>query len=323
MVNSQTRSDGPGSSIPSTHPDWMLDRRIIGHDPLDLTIVSSDLVHFHVHSHRLLANSSNNFNGRLSHPLSSHLDGHDFPTLKEAESGRILNVVLHVIYGTTEHIRSSQTTLSLTDILSVISTLQLYGISIRGVADPSSALFDAIVAHCPYSPLAVYIIGAKYNQDLHHIAKHASQYLLSLDLSSISDEAASDMGSVYLKRLVLLHTTRIREFKRIVSQSPPLHTPQQSCDSTPLARVWGLGSAYLAWIASADVEESVIDNIIGQLEAKLPCDACKAILREKGQRLTRDWAAVTVSILFAFFIETNGHEYKMLKLAFLENHFIT
>ena len=91
----------------------------------------------------------------------------------------------------------------------------------------------------------MYALAASHAPDLHHIAVHASRFLLSIEFSRITDEMASSMGPIYLLRLYTLLTGRTREFKRLLISAPKPHEPLPQCDSKILREAWTLATAFL------------------------------------------------------------------------------
>ena len=287
------------------HPDWMSGMSRPDVLSTDTILVSSDLVECYVHSQRLLGASVNGFNGKLPLPLSTikmndgveHRNPYESHSiLRLPEKGAILNIILLVAYGFKEKLLNHALALSFSDLLLVIPSLEMYGFPLQTSVSRSTPLFQAIVAFCPQSSFAVYCLGACYSYALHHVAQHASQYLLSLDLSTITDSMASDVGAVYLKHLFALQMFRTQEFKRLVVPPPRPHSPLSTCDSSRLSRTWDLGSALLTWVANAAVENSVIEAIVANMDAKMDCPSCEVALHDRGQDLINEWSLVRVSL---------------------------
>ena len=79
-----------------------------------------------------------------------------------------------------------------------------------------------------------------------------SGHLLAYDLSRISDALSIKMGSLYLRRLLILHTSRADALKNIVLAPPSSHPPTLICadrevSQARLTRAWAFAAAQLAW----------------------------------------------------------------------------
>lgn len=139
------------------------------------------------------------------------------------EDSPTLNVVLHAIYR-----------LSLTDYSPSLSTLKAaaqaltrYGIPLKSNMCPGMPLFDEMAAKIPTMALEIYTIAAE--NDLFDLACEASKHLLSLRISSITNEIALRLGPVYLCMLCNLLTERSYVLKRLVVQPPKQHVPTETC----------------------------------------------------------------------------------------------
>lgn len=286
----------------SVHPDWTY----IESKPADLVLLSCDSIGFYVHGERLLSASKNAFNDLLhqtdlpticpNHPKDS-LRTHQPFCLKVPNDHRVLNAVLHIIYGTIEDQRAACALLSLSEISLVLDGCKSYGIPLLPAFSQLSTLCDAVVAYCSCSPLLVYALAAAHSPELHHIAVHSSTYLININLMTITDEVASQMGAVYLNQLFLLHLRRTEAFKRLVIPAPTPHTPTPVCGSSPLHELWTRGTAFFSWIASSGVEDGMIMGVICSLMKEVYCQACKNAMLQRGQQLLHDWSLVPVSLL--------------------------
>jgi len=297
-----TTSGSTDTGMTSEHPDWALEKSLHGILP-DIVIVSSDAVHFYVYSLVLLSASHSEFGGLLTGvQLALDSPGGQFerwdrsglPMFLVQEIGSVFNIVLHTVHGTIEVVRPLLAALSLPNLTSVVAAINKYGIPLERSVAPSSPLYDALASHCPTTPLAVFILGASFSPASHEIAKYASQFLLSFDLSIVTDEVAILIGAVHMKRLYALQSNRKSAFKQLIVSPPSMHSPTPACDATELAQVWGLGTALLSWIASADVNNAAIEGVLHSLHGKLGCNKCRSALRRRGHQLVTDWASVEV-----------------------------
>ncbi|KLO19893.1 hypothetical protein SCHPADRAFT_935016 [Schizopora paradoxa] len=225
----------------------------------DLILSSSDAITFQVHRDHLLAASTNGFNEKLSAcKLEPDTEAVDRPTLVLPYSSVVLNVLLRVIYKEEGHLRVENT--SLVDVSSAIHAFK-----------------DVLAFHCQLSPsvaLEVCVLAASHAPDLHHIAVHASRFLLSIKFSRITDEIAAFMGPTYLLRLCQLLTGRTQEFKRLLLPTPQLHKPVPQCDTRVLREAWTLVTAFLMWHAAPDLGNGTIDGLKDTVIERIRCKRC-------------------------------------------------
>jgi hypothetical protein len=211
--------------------------------PTDLIIISSDSVFFYVHTHKLLAASTNGFNSLL--PLKE-LDRHEGAgnILPLHIDSVVFNILLHTIYNMSAvHYAPSPEA-----VIAVVESLEKHGLSVRTYLAPASPLSTLFLGTAPQAPIEFYAFAGAY--DLNHLAIPISSFLLSYSLASLSDELAVKMGPLYLKRLFFLHLGRVEALKRLLLPPPQPHGHTSNCDFTEqkkLSRAWALASAYLAW----------------------------------------------------------------------------
>lgn len=125
-----------------------------------------------------------------------------------------------------------------------------YGLDPRTFITPARPLFGLLLAQAPVFPLESYALAARY--ELEDLAVSSSSHLLSMSLSSLSDEMACRIGPLYLKRLFFLHFGRCEALKRVLLSPPHPHPVTPDCDLSEqkrLTRAWALAGAYLAWEA--------------------------------------------------------------------------
>lgn len=217
--------------------------------PPDLILLSRDSVFFYVHSDRLRDASANSFNSQLplepSKPSSSLEDG-NHAIVMLSESSQVLNVVLHTVYM----MSCSHFSPSLDEITQAVDSLRKYGVPLNTYIAPTLPLYSLILSRAPLFPIELYAVASE--NDLLELATAISSHLLAYNLSSLTDELATKIGPVYLKRLFFLHLGRNDALKRLLLSPPGLHGPQPGCDfneQKKLTRAWALATAYLAWDA--------------------------------------------------------------------------
>lgn len=275
------------------------------HVPADLILASVDSIRFHVHQDWLVAASINSFSGELSLPLRrdvaiidtgiSATGDQGLPVLDLPYAGAVVNLLLCAVYNRTASDSTQHPNTSLADLSDVVPALKEYGIPLQTSFAAPSVLYALMSSYCPHSALTVYAIAASHAPELHHLAEHASQFLLSFDLSTLTDEMASRMGAIYLRRLFMLHIDRAQAFRRLVLTPPNAHAPVARCDSGSLKQAWALATAYLTWSATPDVAETMIDAVLKAILDRAQCNACQVSLRQRFQDLKQSWALVKVS----------------------------
>ncbi|THH05708.1 hypothetical protein EW145_g4600 [Phellinidium pouzarii] len=258
--------------------------------PIDLIIVSSDSVFFYVQSQRLLSASDNEFNSHL--PIKRELLESD-PILTLPESSSVLNIVLHTIYN----MSCSHYSPSLADLSAAITALKVYGVPLQTSLAPGTPLSTTLLSYAPTNPLELYAIASAYG--LHEIAVSTSPHLLSYSLPSITDDMATRIGAVYLKKLFFLHLGRIEALKRLILTPPHPHAPTPTCDfveQKKLTRAWALASAYITWDVRPDMSASTIESALCPLVDHLSCDVCKVVLRDRIKDVVVQWSVVKRTI---------------------------
>ena len=211
--------------------------------PTDLIILSSDSVFFYVHTHKLIAASTNGFGSLL--PLKAQGQPEDAGAfLPLPHDSVVLNVLLHAIYN----MSAAHYAPSAQAVIAAVESFERYGLSVETYLAPVSPFYALFLGTAPQAPIEFYAIAGAYN--LMHLAIPISSFLLSYSLASLTDELVVKMGPLYLKRLVFLHLGRVEALKRLLLPPPQPHLPTANCDFTEqkkLTRAWALASAYLAW----------------------------------------------------------------------------
>ncbi|KAG6812325.1 hypothetical protein H0H92_003409 [Tricholoma furcatifolium] len=248
----------------------------------DLILLSDDNVFFYVHSTSILAASSNAFHSLLSKPLHS-------PVTNIPDPSPVLNIILHAVYD----IPCAHYAPSFAQLATVVKRLSYYGIDPKESISPNSHLYSLLLAHAPLYPLETYTLAASH--DLYDLAVATSSHLLSFSLPSLTDDMASAIGPVYLKRLFFLHFGRADALKRVLLSPPHPHPPTPHCDFSDqkkLTRAWALASAYLAWDARPDLPTSTLESALRPLEDHLSCQDCKQALQTRIRTLVVQWSMV-------------------------------
>ncbi|KDQ64281.1 hypothetical protein JAAARDRAFT_27906 [Jaapia argillacea MUCL 33604] len=260
--------------------------------PPDVVLLSTDVVFFYVHSHKLLGASNNGFNGLLPAAPSDDED-EATPIVHVPQHSTVLNVILHTIYN----MACVHYAHPLPVLCTAVDALGTYGVTARTYAAPSTPLFQHLLLHAPTNPIELYIFAASHS--LHDLAVMTSPHLLSFSLPTLTDEMATRMGPVYLKRLFFLHLGRSDALKRLLLPPPHPHAPTPWCDyveQKKLTRAWALAAAYLAWDARPDLSVPTMESALSPLGDQLSCDQCRHALTERIRNLTLQWSSVKRTI---------------------------
>ncbi|KAL1942504.1 hypothetical protein VTO73DRAFT_6106 [Trametes versicolor] len=259
----------------------------------DVILVSSNNVYFYAHRHRIINASFNLFCGLFLFDSASFSHGF-LPTLHLTESGDVINVVLHTMYGLScTHFHPALDTVE-----AALEAMIKYGLSMEIHAAPRyRPLHQLLLSRAPYHPIETYALAGKY--ELEELAVTVSGHLLSYDLSRVTDALATKMGPVYLKRLFLLHQTRMHALKQILLTPPAAHPTTPSCSPAErgqLTRAWALASAQIVWDATPSLSPNSLRAMLEPMRDKLECETCRLVLQQRIQEVVNAWSLVTPTI---------------------------
>ncbi|CAL1707892.1 unnamed protein product [Somion occarium] len=258
----------------------------------DFIIVSSDSVHFYVHVDKLLDASKNGFNSLLPLRPEDQKDGMEL-VLKLPETSSVLNIILHTIYT----ISCAHYSPTVDVIVEAVNSFPKYGIPVGTYVALWTPLYQLILSVAPYSAIEMYALAASH--DLYDLAVPISSHLLGFPLSSITDDLATRIGPVYLKRLVFLYLNRMRALKQLLLCPPRPHEATEKCDTLEqkkLTRAWALGAANLVWDARPDLSASSIISVLSFLTDGLTCTLCHDSLQARIRELVVQWSDVKTTI---------------------------
>ncbi|PBK71246.1 hypothetical protein ARMSODRAFT_955033 [Armillaria solidipes] len=246
--------------------------------PPDTRLGSSDLVLFLVHRHMLVDASTNRFNTLLDslRPFTTVPETSDF-----------LNIILHAVYG----LSCSQFRPTIDTLMTAVCLFPKYGLQPKRYIHPSSPLFSDIRYQMPLSPLMTYVVSSYY--ELEELAVITSGHLLSLDVSTMSEEMVEFISPVYLKRLFDLQQRRVDTLKRLSAVPPIPHPATPRCDfiaQKTLTRAWSLYTVRLLWDARADLTVGAIERTYRTLDDHVACFDCKCVLRERVKGIVIEWS---------------------------------
>lgn len=230
-------------------------------------MVTSDYVCFHLHSDTLLAATDNHFDHILVNFTpgdGGELEGSLMFTV--CETSTVFTVVVCAIYDLpfTDYGPSFET------LDGGIDALHTYGIIVRDIVTPNTPLFEILLTHAGDHAIELYTLAAHY--DMHDLAVAASSHLLAFTLSSLTDDAATRIGGVYLKRLFFMHLGRAEALRRLLLPPPYPHEPTAKCDRSAqatLTRAWSLAASSLAWDPRGTSVFSLSNVLISRRTAKI------------------------------------------------------
>ncbi|CAE6439376.1 unnamed protein product [Rhizoctonia solani] len=300
----------------------------------DLWLSSSDGVFFFVQRSRLLEGSSNLFGGLLLvmdekkkqskfapsvhesplvedisildptidlNSISAVEDVFNVPEPEEdvppiiplCEDAALLNIILLIVY----RLPMERYRPDLQLMCRAIPALVSYGYRLENLITPTSDAFRLLIAHSVTHPLVVYALAAGYN--LEHLAVASSRNTLGIELSHITDDLATVMGPIYLRRLFFLHLGRGDALKRLLLEPPAGHMPLPHCgpeDQKSLTRAWALAIAYMTVEAKPNTPPAMLSSGLSALGEHLECQKCRACLDERIQTVVQQWSMVGSTI---------------------------
>ncbi|KAH9944110.1 uncharacterized protein BXZ73DRAFT_96607 [Epithele typhae] len=271
ITSVHTPLDHPNAPTVSTvfHPMLLFD----GLAP-NFILLTTDGVHFYVHTHHIIAVSMD----RMGMLLPSN----------------VVNIMLHIIYG----IQCLQYAPNLETTETALEALHLqYGVSIQVHAAPHLPLYQLILSYAPFCPLEAYTVAAHYA--LEELAIATSNHLLAYDLSEVSDDAARKMGPIYLKRLFILHQSRLAALHDILFRPPREHEPAVGCSGEQRQQLtgdWIMTVEQLVWQASPSTSTDTLRSLLEPIGAAITCAQCAVMLQGRVQGVVNEWSAVKGTI---------------------------
>lgn len=225
--------------------------------PPDVALLSTNSILFLVHTSLVPERFQSRSSATLAVPVSfdNGASAADVPAFQVSETSEVLNVILHTIYDMPCTTHSSSV-----DILNAaFDAFPRYGLTVKTCIAPSSPLFTLLLSCAPLQPLEVYALASRH--DLYDLAVGVSPHLLGYPLSSLTDEMSDRIGPLYLKRLFMLHHTRLEALRRMLFAAPHPHGPVNGHCSfvvqRKLSRAWTMASACVVWDAKAGESDSI------------------------------------------------------------------
>ncbi|KAF5336050.1 hypothetical protein D9611_006275 [Ephemerocybe angulata] len=236
-----------------------------GHGESDLLLCSTDGILFYVHRSAVREASED----ALSHMLSYSVTGNSTSMIPIPEPAAILNIILHTIYN----LSCAQFNHSSEDLIEAVDKMPSFGIAPKALITPDSPLHTLLLSLAPLRPMDIFALAGKH--DLADLAKPCSAHLLGYPLGTLPDEISERIGPVYLKRLFILHMTRMDELKKILQRTPGLHpwTPECGFDGQrQLSTAWSMVATFL--ILDLDPSKHIFLLVLNYLQSVqcLPAD---------------------------------------------------
>lgn len=126
-------------------------------------------------------------------PANSDEDAPEIVTVPETAS--LLNIILLIVY----RLPMERYHPDLQLMCMAMPLLVSFGYQLSDLITPTSEPFRLLMAHSTTHPLVVYALAASYQ--LERLAVASSQNTLGVELSQITDDLATVMGPIYLRRL--------------------------------------------------------------------------------------------------------------------------
>ncbi|TFK35182.1 hypothetical protein BDQ12DRAFT_700109 [Crucibulum laeve] len=256
----------------------------------DLVLSSSDSVLFYVQSSIIIAACDTAFRSIANMPLSNKKLRNVI--LNIPDSSEVLNIILHMLYGTS----CAQHSPAFDALITAVDRMPFYEISPKALIVPNTPLYTYLLSHAPLYPIQLYTLAGHHK--LEALAIHTSSHLLAYPLANITDDTAQRIGAIYLKRLMNLHVNRLNALKEILLLPPHPHPPTKECgfgEQKKLTRAWALVSAYLAWESRPDLSTHSMQIAFGPVAERLTCQQCKGGVNSRIKDVIVQWISVKVS----------------------------
>lgn len=283
QISSSHSPASPGNTHTLSVSTTFFDGANLSSEPQDLILISEDSVYFYVSSKVILEKSNNRFQNMI--PFTSFGEHHD--VILVTESCAALSLMIHAVYG----ISCTHHPIPFEIISSTVTSFPLYGFAPQNFIIPDSWLYNMIKAQAPLFPIAAYCLAASF--DLFDLAATVSDHLHSFVLSDLTDELATRMGPIYLKRLFGLHLRRQEALKRILVSPPEPHPESRSCTSDnqrQLGRAWSLAATSFIWNPRPDTPNEVLEDTFGAVANNFDCQDCKRALDERVRDVVTRWS---------------------------------
>ncbi|KAG2011314.1 hypothetical protein CC2G_011452 [Coprinopsis cinerea AmutBmut pab1-1] len=277
----------------STNEDGLQVSGSFGADEVgcDVIFKTSDSVLLYVQSSTMRRMDPRVFQSLL--PVVSTQDDKEIGVIDIPERREVLEIIIHALYdrawlsdgGSLDHLEEA---LDLMSTYTVRPSLHI---------GASSHMHGILLQHAALSPFRVYALAARHG--LQDLAVRSSTYTLVESLEALTDDLASRMGAVYLRKILCLHMERRNVIKALLAQKPSPHQASTSCtqvDRENLGFAWVLAATSFLADTSSDISNEELFQAFAPLGDDLQCDDCKASLKLHIQGIIYRWSGVKRSI---------------------------
>ncbi|EKM53784.1 uncharacterized protein PHACADRAFT_164077 [Phanerochaete carnosa HHB-10118-sp] len=247
--------------------------------PVNVIFVSSDGVHFYVHSRIILSESMNMFGAILSAKRDQNSDNR---LIALSEPAAIVNVVLHTVYS----ISCAPYQPDADTLIAAIKALPKYGLSLKQCLSPAMPAYAVVLNIVPRAPLEFYTLAAEHA--IHPLAVAISKHLENLEITDISDAQMQRMGGLYYKKLLVMLERRADMVKRLVRAPPEPHPPMPDCselDQQAMRNAWTLLVSDFACEPFRYTSSQSVMAKVGILPGMMICNGCKDVIGARLQML--------------------------------------
>ncbi|KAG9028073.1 hypothetical protein FRB95_006875 [Tulasnella sp. JGI-2019a] len=208
------------------------------------------------------------------------------------EPSAILNIMLHIIYR--KPCRQYGPTVK--DIGQALQCLPRYGIDVASTA--GSDVWEILMCYAPTDPFQVFAIGASHNMAVFCVT--CSEYTIPFPSSSITEAQAILMGPIYLRRLLLLSTSRRQAIIRICSTPPPQHQLSAKCtrdSQLSIRKAWDSATGIIMTDhLPQNMSTEALTSVYRVLIQRTSCDLCQDLIRRRVNEMSSAWLAVKRTI---------------------------
>jgi hypothetical protein len=221
----------------------------------NLIFVTSDQVLLYLNSDIMRKHSKQAFEGLIR---NADVSAKGERTIRIPELSDVLEVVGLFLYGRAFDAQIPP----LRTLINALHAMSRYDIDPHPYLVPGNPCYDNLLSYSPRFPLEVYTLAAQL--DAEPLAIATSTYLLSMSMSTITDEMALQIGARYLKRLMDLHHTRSKLLVDALFEPPRPHAPTRECnfsDQKKLREAWSLTAGHIAWKCKPGEEIRPMDSV--------------------------------------------------------------
>lgn len=152
--------------------------------------------------------------------------------------------------------------------------------------------------HASASPFQVFAIAACHGMEAFCVV--ASEYALRLTPSDITEEQASLMGPIYLRRLMFMFLGRRQACLRVCSTPPHQHQPTVRCSLALQQSVVTAWRAATGVVATDPLPHNISPKALmanyADIVSRTTCEMCQDSIRGRVQEMGLAWRAVKRTI---------------------------